>query len=411
MLKQSKKRAWIFGLILLGLCFAFHFNSCKEADRTSRIKPVEVAVSQKVSHSPFQATIARFESKLAQDVAEDGVGSISAGVVVGNDLVWAKGFGWADIERKIPADKETIYRTGSISKSFTAVLMMQMAEDGFFGLDDPVEKYFPAINNLSKKPENSPSITFRHLASHTAGLNREPKLRDAARGPISQWENKILSSIPQTSFRSSPGEQYSYSNIGFGILGLAVSRASGTPFIELVREHIFEPQGMKSSFFILTAEYLPHMAMGYVKRKEGTVSAEFPALEHAGRGYKVPNGGIYSTVGDLAKFIAGMTGAAPLKLFSEETRLEILKRQTPEGGGGYGLGFSIRIDKEGFQTIGHGGSVAGYNASMIFEPKSKIGVIIFRNYSRGKTNLGRASRALLKELTNVYNSGKASSLD
>ncbi|NOR53363.1 MAG: serine hydrolase, partial [Candidatus Aminicenantes bacterium] len=120
MLKQSKKKARIFGLILFGLCFAFHFNSCKEADRASRIKPVEVAVSQKVSYSPFQAAIARFESQLAQDVAEDGVGSISAGVVAGNDLVWAKGFGWADIERKLPADKETIYRTGSISKSFTA---------------------------------------------------------------------------------------------------------------------------------------------------------------------------------------------------------------------------------------------------------------------------------------------------
>jgi len=316
-------------------------------------------------------------------VAEDSVGSISAGVVFGNDVVWANGFGWADIEKQTPADAETIYRTGSISKSFTAVLMMQMAEQGYFKLDDPVEKYLPEINNLADRPENAKPITFRHLASHTSGLSREPNLKGAASGPISQWEDKILASIPKTSYLSLPEEKYSYSNIGFGILGLAVSRAAGKPFMDLVQEHIFNPLSMTSSFFILTDDQVPHLAMGYLKRRDGTVNAEFPAKEHAGRGYKVPNGGIYSTVGDLAKFVAAMTGS------------------TPEGGGGYGLGFSIRTDEDGFTSVGHGGSVAGYNASMVFHPESKIGVVIFRNYNRGKTNLGRSIRDLLKELVNV----------
>jgi CubicO group peptidase (beta-lactamase class C family) len=398
MFRRLRKYARFGWITLFNICLVLIFSSCKQPERPSMPIPVEVTVGEKVKQSPFQATISRFEAQLAQDVAEDGVGSISAGVVVGNDVVWANGFGWADIEKQTPADKETIYRTGSISKSFTAVLIMQMVEKGYFKLDDAVEKYFPEINNLADRPEGAKPITFRHLASHTSGLSREPNLKGAASGPISQWEDKILASIPRTSYLSLPEVKYSYSNIGFGILGLAVSRAAGTPFMDLVQEHIFNPLGMTSSFFILTDYHVPHLAMGYLKRGDGTLNAEFPAKEHAGRGYKVPNGGIYSTVGDLAKFVAAMTGASSARIFSEETRNEILRRQTPEEGGGYGLGFSIRTDEDGFTSVGHGGSVAGYNASMVFHPESKIGVVIFRNYNRGRTNLGRSIRDLLKEL-------------
>jgi len=400
MFRKFPKNAWIAWLVLFGLWFVSHFYSCKPPEPPSIPTPVEVTAGEKVKHDPFQAAISRFEAKLAQDVAEDSMGSISAGVVVGNDVIWANGFGWADIEKQIPADAETVYRTGSISKSFTAVLMMKMVEEGYFELDDPVEMYFPEIKNLADKPENAEPITFRHLASHTSGLIREPKLKGAASGPISQWEEKILASIPKTSYQSMPGEKFSYSNIGFGMLGLAVSRAAGKPFMDLIQEHIFDPLGMASSFFVLTDEYVPHLSMGYVQRRDGTVDAEFPAKEHAGRGYKVPNGGIYSTVGDLSKFVAAMTGTSSEKIFSEETCQEILKRQTPEGGSGYGLGFFRQKDEDGFISIGHGGSVAGYNASMVFDLESKIGVVIFRNYNRGKTDLGRSTRNLLKELVN-----------
>ncbi|MFC1728841.1 serine hydrolase [candidate division KSB1 bacterium] len=386
-------------VIVLSLLVSALITGCGgQADRTT--VPVEIPVSQVTGHSAFESAISRFAAQIAHDVAVDSTGSISAAVVVGNDVVWEQGFGWADVENRIPADAHTIYRTGSISKSFTAVLMMQMIERGYFALDDAVEDHFADFQNLIDKPEGAGKITFRQMASHTAGLIREPRLEGAASGPISGWEEKIIESIPHTAYQSLPGERYSYSNIGFGILGLATSRIAGESFMDLVTEHIFEPLGMESSFFIVTPELLPHLSMGYQRSRDGSISAEMPALEHAGRGYKVPNGGIYSTVGDLAKFVAAMTGASPEKIFTEETRMEMLKRQTPEGGGGYGLGFSVSIDEDGFITRGHGGSVAGYNANMVFDPESQIGVTILRNYSGGATNLGRASRALLKELVN-----------
>ncbi|MFC1555736.1 serine hydrolase domain-containing protein [candidate division KSB1 bacterium] len=380
------------------IIFLLAVFSCQHQQSQPVSEGVNIPTDQPAGHSSYQAAIAQFEATIASDVAEDGTGSISAAVVWGNDIVWSRGFGWADIGRNIPADENTIYRTGSISKSFTAVLMMQVIEKEFFQLDDSVDDYFPAIGDFKEKPEGAEPITFRQLASHTAGIIREPRLEGAASGPIEEWEERVLASIPHTYYQSLPGERYSYSNIGFGILGLATSRIADEPFMDLVKTQIFDPLKMESSFFIIPAGLYENVSMGYSRRRDGSIDGESPAKEHSGRGYKVPNGGIYSTVLDLSKFVSAMTGSAPVNIFSEETRLEILKRQTPEGGGGYGLGFSISTDDDGFTTIGHGGSVAGYNAHMVFDPVSKLGVTLLRNYSGGSTNLSRAARGLLKKL-------------
>jgi CubicO group peptidase (beta-lactamase class C family) len=196
-----------------------------------------------------------------------------------------------------------------------------------------------------------------------------------------------------------PGTEYSYSNIGFGILGLTLSRAAGRPFMDLVTEWIFKPLGMESSTFVVGDDLWPLLTSGYANRRDGTVNAESPAREHAGRGYKVPNGGIYSTVADLGRFVAGLTGAAPVAILNAESRAEVLRVQTPEGGRGrYGLGFSIQVTDEGRMLTGHGGSVSGYTAHLLFDPESRIGVILLRNYGGGETNLGRAARELLLEL-------------
>jgi CubicO group peptidase (beta-lactamase class C family) len=399
MVPEIKKKMRLVPYLFLLCCFLCCSVSCREkVEDFSDLKPVDVTVSQQVGHSSFEAAISRLEMSLAEDVAEDKAGSISAAVVVGNEIVWAKGFGWADVEKRVAAHEKTIYRIGSISKSVTAVLMMQMIDKGLFRLDDPVEDYFPDVKNLADKPENDIPITFRHLASHTSGLIREPKLRGAASGPIHLWEEKILESIPKTSFRTLPGEKYSYSNIGYGILGLAVSKAAEESFMDLVAKNIFDPLGMESSFFILKEKHLSRLSTGYVKRRDGTIDASSPALEHAGRGYKVPNGGIYSTVCDLARFIAALTGAHAVKIFKEESRMEMLKQQTPDNGARYGLGFSVQIDEDGFMTMGHGGSVAGYNATLVFDIGTRIGATILRNYSRGRTNLGKSARRLVKEL-------------
>ena len=255
--------------------------------------------------------------------------------------------------------------------------MVQLAERGILNLDDPVAQYFSEINNLADPPASMDPITFRMLASHTAGLIREPRLPGAAAGSLYHWEDKILASIPTTTFKTPPGTEYSYSNIGFGMLGLAMSRAAHVPFMDLVTEQLFRPLGMTSSTFILDTPALwARMSVGYSRdRNTGVVSHEQATREHLGRGYKVPNGGVYSTVGDLAKFASALMGTSPVTVLSPESRAAIMTPQPPAEQ--YGLGFSLR-DRDGIRMVGHGGSVAGYNANLLFDPASKIGIALLR---------------------------------
>ncbi|TVP57439.1 MAG: class A beta-lactamase-related serine hydrolase [Gemmatimonadales bacterium] len=343
--------------------------------------------------------IAAFRDQLRRDVAEDNVGGITAAVVVGDRMIWAEGFGWADRERGIPAAVESIYRIGSISKPVTAIVLAQLADRGVLDLDDPVARHLPEAVAFDDPLAGPEAVTFRRLATHTAGLIREPRLEGAASGPIEEWEAKVLESIPATGFLAEPGERVSYSNIGFGTLGLALGRAEGHSFMDQVVEGIFEPLGMRSSTFVVPSELETLLAVGYQNRSDGSLNAEGPAREHRGRGYKVPNGGVYSTVGDMARLIAAMSGRAGESLMREEMRLEMLRRQTPgDEASGYGLGWNVRVRDDGRSFVGHGGSVAGYTAHMVFEPESGIGVILLRNYNSGATNLGSVATDLLNGL-------------
>ncbi len=343
--------------------------------------------------------LAEFSQQISGEVDQDGVGGITAGVVVGRDLVWARGFGWADVEREIPAGVNTIYRIGSISKSITAVALLQLWERGIVELDAPVREVLPEMAHLGTRPAGASDVSFRHLASHTSGLIREPELERAAEGPLEFWEEKLLASIPVTSFYSPPGESYRYSNIGFGMLGFSLSRASGIPFMELVDASIIRPLGMHSTGFVVTPAMAEQLATGYERRRDGTVSAEVPYREHIGRGYKVPNGGVYSTVGDLGRFIAGLTASATVPLLGPEARRLIHTPQVPETSETqYSFGFFLYDQEGGPRLVGHGGSVAGYNASLVFEPESGIGVVLLRNYLGGETKLGRTGRDLLRKL-------------
>jgi CubicO group peptidase (beta-lactamase class C family) len=326
-----------------------------------------------------QRVIDSFAKQLEDEHLKDTVGSLSATVFIGNKIVWSRAFGKADNEKGIDASVSTIYRIGSISKTFTAYLMMLLVQDGTIGLDEPVAKYLPEIRQLKWAAGiDTSNITFRELASHTGGLAMEPGLWGAAAGPIGEWENKVLSSIPTTDVTFAPGTKYSYSNIGYGILGLALSRAAHQSFMQLVEDRIFQPLHMTSSFYIIPAGDEGRVAVGYHRNAVGVPDGEAAKAEYAGRGYKVPNGGIFTTAGDLARFI--MAQYSDSDRLAKKYREMMQTIQTPEAGKiGYGLGLNINYTDDGSKMAGHNGSVAGYTAFMLFSPGSKVGAIVMRN--------------------------------
>ena len=202
-------------------------------------------------------------------------------------------------------------------------------------------------------------------------------MEGAAAGSIYPWEEKVLASIPTTRYQTSPLTEYSYSNIGFGILGLALSRAAGVPFMDLMETLIFRPLGMESTTFMLDSpDLLTRMSVGYTRDRSGRISAEQATREHFDRGYKVPNGGVYSTVRDLAALAAALMGEGHVQILSEESRSKMFEPQAPATG--YGLGLSLSPSAGGPLFVGHGGSVAGYNAFLVFDPQTKLGVSMLR---------------------------------
>lgn len=336
-----------------------------------------------------QGILTQYRTQIAEVAAEDSIASITTGVIVGGELVQADSFGCADCETNTLATPKHIYRVGSISKTMTSTLLAQLIHEGTINLDDKLSQYIPEVSGLIDDRGWAGEITLRHLANHTSGLDREPSLEGAARGPIAGWKDKIIASIPTTSINTKPGTKYAYSNIGYGILGLAIERAVEEPFMDLMQRKLFDPLGMENTTFILSDEQMTMMSTGYQGNpNDDTFDRERPYLDHAGRGYKVPNGGIYTTVADLAKYVIALTDEGS----ALSAHVKTLIHEFPEGistspdnpKNVYGLGVTMTLSDDGeILRSGHGGSVAGYTAWMGYSPKHANGIILLRNYNKG----------------------------
>jgi CubicO group peptidase (beta-lactamase class C family) len=353
------------------------------------------------------------ERRLAADVSADGVGSIAAAVVLGDRVVWTAAFGRADRDAGTLAGPGTIYRTASITKPITALVLLALVERGVIALDDAVEAYLPELEHLANRPSDHEPVRFRDLAAHTAGLAREPAASQAARGPVQKWRRKAVDALPATEVIDRPGRAHHYSNIGYALLGLALERAAGQPFEDLVQELVFDPLAMTSSYFVVPPLERHRLAAGYVNLAPDSIDPRVPQAEHRGRGYRVPSGGVYSTVGDLARLAMAMTGALGDIPVPAAARTAALTDQSPGSdstapgtprrtgtghapGAGYGLGFQLQ-NIGGTLIAGHSGAAAGYTAYLAFDPATGVAIVLMRNYNRGATNLGAtATRAVLE---------------
>lgn len=363
------------------------------------------------------------EATLRKDIANDTVGeSISIAVVYKNQIIWSKAFGYADPKGKTNADTSTIYRIASLTKPFTAMAMMQLVEKGILKLDDPVEKYLPEIKKLKGYNEAN-KITFFQLATHTAGLEREPELANARTGAFEDWEEKVVQCIPATSIKTTPGEKFNYSNIGYAILGLSLERAARESYTTLISENIFVPLQMNNSFFIVPASKKENLAKGLTV-DSGKVRQLFPSSAH---GYSIPAGGIYSTANDLSKFIMAnmgfdslctgesrslmQKGVKPPLSFLKTTGIKILMLFLSGGNkkilrtalhSKYGIGLSVYKFK-GITIIEHSGKVPGYSSQFSFDSKSQYGVVLLRSCDSGKTQLQTFSFDVLSKLRSLDN--------
>jgi len=329
--------------------------------------------------------IARFENELKASVADDGInGSISAAIVKNDKVIWAKAFGYANRDTKKLADTGTIYRMGSITKTFTSTLLMMLVEDKTVLLDDPAEKYVPEVARIIGYGKDT-KFTLRQLASHTSGLYRYAAHESVAVGGENVWQGLLLADLPTASFASRPGKQWLYSDLGHAILQLALERAAHISYVTMVKERIIYPLHMTHTFISIDPNR-ENLAQG-LDNRNGAADADQPRRMHVGRGPAAANGSLYSTPADLAKFFS--TFMVQPGLLSKASIRKM--QQIPRGGKDYGLGMFVI---PGSYVIGHDGWVPGYTAQFSIELDKKYAVIIMRNYNISGVNLAETAGRL-----------------
>jgi CubicO group peptidase (beta-lactamase class C family) len=365
---------------------------------------VKIAICQALPAEAVKG-IGAVDSLIAAEFAKDSIGSITVGVIAGSQLAWTRSVGFADMKTRRLANRTTVYRIGSITKPFTAVMLMQLVAAGRVQLSDPVERYLPEVRQIASKPHGASPFTFLQLATMTAGLAREPD--DAGpfwTGPVSAWEKTLLAALPHTRYTSEPGTEYSYSNIGYAILGAALARVADQPYIEWQRVHVFRPLGMERTRFEIDPTIESDLAVGYQVRGDGTLDDQTAAQEaRDGRGYKIPNGAIFTTVDDLARFVVFELGRGPDSVLPRailDAAFGGLVATDAFLQTGYGLGF-MAMRRDDYSFLGHSGSVAGYRAAMYYDRNYHLGVVVFRNVVGGKQDPNRLAVDILSLLASA----------
>lgn len=353
---------------------------------------------------PSFASIAlqQVDSIAEAEFRKDSLGSITIGVVSGRDLVWSKSYGYVDRARRQRATPSSVYRIASVTKQVTAIMLMQLADSRVVGLSDPVARYFPGIAEV-RGGVGAHAPTLVQLATMTSGLPRDANDERRSRsGPPDRWVQSLMSALPHTEFRTEPGTAYGYSNIGFAILGAALSRAADESYVDYVRRRILRPLGMSASDFTLSPDLRERLAVGvdYDVLYKDTLNYEGAASDHLqGLGYSVPAGGLYSTVGDLAKLVSFQIGLGPDSILRPETlqrRNAVPVASFPELDFGYGLGVQVMRWAD-TTALGHSGNLAGYTSQVMYDPTRKYGVIVLRSAAGGHADAGRlAGRAFRK---------------
>jgi CubicO group peptidase (beta-lactamase class C family) len=331
------------------------------------------------------------------------------GIVIDGELAHAGATGYREIETKAPATADTVFRIASMTKSFTAMAILSLRDEGKLSLDDPAERYVPELKELTYPTADSPRITVRHLLSHSEGFPEDNPWGDQQLGATAAQMTQLLrGGIP---FSNAPGVAYEYSNYGFALLGMIVIRASGTPYNEYLAAKILRPLGMTSTAMEPSRVPADRLAQGY--RWEDERWKKEPLLPDGTFG---PMGGMLTSVRDLSRYVAALLDAwpprdgreaGPIRRASLREMQQIARFGTAsaarDGNGvmqlnasGYGYGLAISQNCAFRHVVSHGGGLPGFGSHMRWLPDYGVGIITFGNLTY--TGWSRAVASALEAL-------------
>ena len=354
-------------------------------------QPAPSSAQSPTSDPDVRAQIDLFSAWLEGQIEIRGLPGIVVGVVSGDDLVWAEGFGHADIDADRDMETDTRFRMASHSKLFTATAIMQLREQGKLRLDDPVEEYLPWFTFKNAAPDDPP-ITIEHLLTHSSGLPREAS---------SHWTDfdfptadEVRALMPAREAPFSPEVRWKYSNLAYTIAGMVIEEVSGMSWADYLQQNIFDPLGMTASS---VDREDPKMATGYGRRMPDGSRQVFPFVDARGMAAAT---GLTSTVEDMARFVSaqfreGRRGGDRLLSTASLREMHRVRMLENTWTSGQGIGFSVRrID--GTLYVGHGGGYPGYTTNTTIQLDSEIGVIVLTNTN--DSNPSQIARELMSSV-------------
>jgi len=315
-----------------------------------------------------------FSAWVEGQIAYRGLPGIAVGVVSDQELVWSKGFGFADIKAKRPMTATTKFRMASNSKLFTAIAIMQLREGGKISLDDPVVKYLPWFKAKAAGDDDGP-ITIEQLLSHSSGLQREAGDHWSSYKFPTADELQRLYADRQAAF--APSMRWKYSNLAYAIAGLVVEKVSGEKWADYVEHNIFKPLEMNASS---VDKNVSGLAVPYGRRMPDGTREVLPFVDARGMAAAT---GVTSDVDDMAKFISAQFRRGPrggAQIVSSGSWREMLRVRSVEENwsAGTGLGFDVKRVKDR-TYIGHGGGYPGNTTKTLIQLDDKVGVIVLTN--------------------------------
>lgn len=301
-------------------------------------------------------------------------------------VIYKKGLGLANMEWNVPNEVDTKFRLGSITKQFTATLIMQLVEQGKLKLDGKISEYLPDY-----RKDVGDKVTIHHLLTHTSGIPSYTGMpnffAEVSRDPYTPTE--FVKKYASGDFEFEPGTKFRYNNSGYFLLGAIIEKVHGKPYEQVLKENVFDPLGMKNSGYDHHDTILNKRAAGYEKTPTGYRNAPYldMSLPYAA-------GSLYSTIEDLLLWDQALYTD---KLISAKSKELMFKPFLDNYAYGWGIHkVTLAQSKETLNSVEHSGGINGFSTLLVRYPERKQLIVLLDNTSQGE-NLGRISR----DLTNI----------
>jgi D-alanyl-D-alanine carboxypeptidase len=329
------------------------------------------ACSLSVEHQPAGEGVSDLEiqvSKWAEAALADGiVAGLSVGVEQDGELQLAKGYGMADLEQDVAADRSTVYRIGSITKQFTAAAIMQLVEAGQISLDAPIQAYVDF-------PTGDHEVTVEHLLHHTSGIKSYTSLGEewARTIPLPMSHEDFLALIVDKPFDFSPGDEWRYNNSGYYLLGMIMENVSGSSYAAYVEQTLVAPLGLKRTTYCDEKRLIPGRAEGY-ELEDGELVNDAPISMTQ----PFAAGSLCSTVLDLLRWQAALESGEVVSSGSY-TRMTTVATLNDGEATRYGYGLGVG-DLDGHLRVSHGGGINGFVTHLASYPDDDLRVVVLTN--------------------------------